>query len=154
MIPLGSLQTGFRWNHRYKDVLGKLSHPSDGASDSPYSFYNRWADTYNVSTEFTIVQQGKALAAALCLMAQSPLQSQKWEAPAAKIAKSSDGYLLTLPENLNLNLDDAIVVWEAEGFVSPHTGRTLPVNRNRSAWISVAAHWPDGRRAFATLERP
>ncbi|MGK0184721.1 MAG: hypothetical protein ACI9R3_000495 [Verrucomicrobiales bacterium] len=153
-IPLGSLQSGFRWNHRYEAREGSLVHPSDGDQDAPYPFYHRWADGYNLSTEFTISQQGNALAAMLGLMAQSRVRDEKWSAPVAAIVKSAEGFTLTLPEPNNLNLDDALVIWEAKHLSIPHTGTTLPLTDRATGWISVEAQWPDGKRAAAILDTP
>ncbi|MEZ5326307.1 MAG: glycoside hydrolase family 9 protein [Verrucomicrobiales bacterium] len=151
-IPVGSLQSGFRWNHRYETHQTELTWPSDDSDDAPYPFYHRWADSYNLSTEFTIVEQARGLAAALALMGQSRLRSQPWKSVEATIIEGTSGYTLSLPAGSGLRLTDAMIVWEAEGTLSIHTGPELPATSHRPAWISAEAQWPDGRRIFATLD--
>src|SRR5207248_3377491 len=61
-IPLGNIQAGFQYLNNYGSELGALTFPSDGATNAPYPFYDRWADTFNTSTEFVAVNQARALA--------------------------------------------------------------------------------------------
>src|SRR5438067_10240093 len=50
-IPLGNIQAGFAYLNNYKTELGALCFPLDGASTAPYPFYDRWGDSFNVTTE-------------------------------------------------------------------------------------------------------
>ena len=145
-IPLGSIQSGFAWLNRYKDQLSKLSYPSDGDEKDPYPFYDRWGDSFNVQTEFTILCQSRALASLAFWMAQSPLKTQQWKPAGAKIidAPSGGGYQLDAP---GLNPRAAFVVWEASGQ-EPAVGPVFKPAVGAS-WIEAEAVWPDGRRVFA-----
>jgi len=59
-IPIGNIQAGFQFLHHYERELGTLSFPPDGAEEHPYPFYDRWGDSFNVTTEFVISNQGAA----------------------------------------------------------------------------------------------
>ena len=84
-IPLGNVQAGFGYNWRYQKELDLLSFPSDGAQTSPYPFYDRWGDGYNLSQEFVILNQARALGCCAWLMAQTSLKSQPWKSAPAQI---------------------------------------------------------------------
>lgn len=60
-IPLGNLQSGFGWLDFYKEELGALSFPWDGAKENPYALYDRWGDSFNLQAEFVVVNQARAL---------------------------------------------------------------------------------------------
>ena len=155
-IPLGDVQAGFMWLDLYKKELGALSHPSDGGDDAPYPIYDRWGDSFNVQTEFVIVNQARALAAAAFLMAQTPLKDQSWKPLDATIefrtsspqsAAATDTVILRVPQR---DLRDARIVWEAEGQ-EPRFGPTLPLTSPAQGpqWLEAEAQWPDGMRVFA-----
>src|SRR5262249_35845160 len=84
-IPLGSIQEGFMYLDNYKRELGALTFPPDGDPNNPYPFYDRWGDSFNVATEFTIPIQGRCLGTLAWLMARSPQKTQQWRAAAGKI---------------------------------------------------------------------
>jgi hypothetical protein len=63
----------------YQREPGELSFPSDGDPGQPYAFYDRWSDSFNLSQEFVIVNQARALAYLAWLMAQTPLKNQPWK---------------------------------------------------------------------------
>jgi hypothetical protein len=63
-IPLGNIQQGFSWLAPYYGELNALSFPADDASPGPYPLYDRWADAFNLSTEFVVSQQSGRTAAA------------------------------------------------------------------------------------------
>src|ERR1041384_1950225 len=75
-LPIGNVQAGFGWLDHYKQELGALSFPPDGAPESPYPFYDRWGDSFNLNTEFVIVNQARGLAALAFLMARTGLKDQ------------------------------------------------------------------------------
>ena len=77
-IPLGSVQEGFGYLEHYKRELGALTFPQDGEKEGPYPFYDRWGDSFNLATEFTIPIQGRGMATLAWLMARSPLKTQPW----------------------------------------------------------------------------
>jgi len=156
-IPLGNVQTGFGWLDLYQRELGELSFPSDGAPDDPYPFYDRWGDSFNLSQEFVILNQGRALGYLAWLMAQTPLKTQPWRAAPGKItglpAKISAGPKLTLGLSApGLDLSAARVVWEAAGC-QPAFGDAFTFAPGAGlAWVEAEAQLPDGRRVFAAKD--
>jgi hypothetical protein len=158
-IPLGNIQAGFQFLHHYGKELGTLSFPPDGAEDQPYPFYDRWGDSFNVTTEFVIVNQARALGMLAFLMAQTELKNQKWTAePPMQIAG--------LPSELaagqkiqaglrgpKLDLKGARIVWEAKDQ-EPAMGETFEfVPRTPGEhWVEAEVYWPDGRRAFGVAD--
>ena len=154
-IPLGNVQAGFGWDYLYKDELGHLSYPSDGSQTAPYPFYDRWGDAFNLSQEFVIVNQARALGYLAWLMAQGPLKTQAWkpliativEASPANATKSRGVLRLSSP---GLDLSSASIVWEADGQ-EPVFGDSFRLNKP-SSWVEAEAQLPDGRRAFAVRD--
>lgn len=154
-IPLGNLQSGFGWLDLYQKELGELTFPPDGDSTAPYPMYDRWADSFNLSTEFVILNQAQGLGYLAWLMAQSPVKAQEWKSGTARInglpprisAREKVALELAAP---GLDLSRARIVWEASGqepfigskfqFTPASTGPT---------WVEAEAQLPDGRRVFA-----
>jgi hypothetical protein len=155
-IPLGNLQAGFGWLDPYKEELGHLSFPSDGAPDNPYPIYDRWGDSFNLSQEFVILNQARELAYLAWLMAQSPLKAQAWRAAPGQVAElPAGGKAGTRTYGLTCSGQDvsgAQVVWEAEGR-EPVFGQTLVLapGSKRPGWVEVEAELKDGRRVFGAL---
>ena len=155
-IPIGNIQAGFQFLHHYGKELGTLTYPSDGAKDQPYPFYDRWGDSFNVSTEFVIADQARGLAGLAFLMAQTKLKDQRWKAtdklhltglPKTPVVGES---FTVRPDVSGLELDKATLVWETDEE-QPVLGGDCRV-RPRTAgthWMELEAQWPDGRRAFA-----
>ena len=156
-IPLGAVQAGFVHIDPYGDSLRELTYPSDTDSGNPYPPYDRWADTFNVTTEFTVDTQGRALAAASFLMARSPLRDQPYRAlPAKLVVTRQDASRPELDAQLEVQGADpaqAQVVWEQSG-IEPWIGgpRTKLTVSQGAGWAEAEALWPDGRRAFAVMD--
>ncbi|MBI2949441.1 MAG: glycoside hydrolase family 9 protein [Verrucomicrobia bacterium] len=157
-LPLGNIQDQFPFLDLYAGDLGKLTFPSDGAATAPYPFYDRWADSFNVMTEFTIINQARSLAATALLAAQTSLKNQAWRPTPARITGLSAESGINVPvtarvEAAGMNLDQANVVWEARNQ-EPAFGNafTLVPASQGTHWIEVEAQWPDGRRMFGTFE--
>jgi Glycosyl hydrolase family 9/Cellulase N-terminal ig-like domain len=154
-IPIGNIQAGFMWLDNYKEELRTLSFPPDDSGNGSYPIYDRWADSFNVQTEFVVVNQARALGTAAFLMAQTPLKSQPWKTarasislrkPAGTTAGRAYTATLTVPD---LPLSQARVVWEAQDQ-EPAFGTTFSFTPRRgTTWIEAEACCPDGRRAFA-----
>jgi len=70
-LPLGNIQGGLPYINLYGTELSALSFPTDSGLAGPYPYYDRWSDTYNVSTEFVVVNQARALAGLAWLAAQT-----------------------------------------------------------------------------------
>ncbi len=145
-IPVGNLQSGFGWLDYYKEELGALSFPWDGAKENPYPLYDRWGDSFNLQTEFVVVNQARALAAAAWLMAQTPLKNQPWKSAPATIefTKSGPSRIATLKSSLDLSR--ARIVWEAQDREPLFGDRMLLTNA--VSWVEAEAQLPDGRRFF------
>jgi hypothetical protein len=154
-IPLGNIQAGFGWNSLYQQELDKLSFPSDGSTDAPYPFYDRWGDAFNLTQEFVAVNQARALGCCAWLMAQTSLKQQPWKAAKGRILgwKPGTGSMVLSLSASDLNLGNARIVWEAEGR-EPILASTLAISGTATPphWIEAEAQLPDGRRVFATLE--
>ncbi|HTL56999.1 MAG TPA: glycoside hydrolase family 9 protein [Candidatus Limnocylindrales bacterium] len=158
-IPLGNVQAGFGWNNVYQKEPEALSFPPDGQS-APYPFYDRWGDAFNLTQEFVIVNQARALGYLAWLMASGPLKRQEWKPVPAKIVESlastgSQNRVVAHLESPGLNLTSARIVWETEGR-EPAFGQTFAVDSasNQSRWIEAEAQLPDGRRAFGVSDAP
>src|SRR5258706_544470 len=100
-IPLGSIQGGFGWLDFYKKELGEITFPSDDSQTSPYPFYDRWGDSFNLTQEFVIPNQARSLGYLCWLMAQTSLKNQAWTFGAAQIvvqpkAKGDSGLTVAL----------------------------------------------------------
>ena len=146
-IPIGNLQSGFGWLDSYREELGALSFPWDGAKDDPYPLYDRWGDSFNLQAEFVVVNQARALAAAAWLMAQTPLKHQPWKSAAATIEVSNPGPSRIATLKTSLDTSRARIVWETRDR-DPIFGDRLRLT-NAVSWIEAEAQWPDGRRVFA-----
>jgi hypothetical protein len=156
-IPLGNIQTGFVFVNTYGGALTSLCFPSDNALSAPYPFYDRWGDAFNVTTEFVGVNQARSLASLAYIATMTSTSTQAWTSAAAQIGAPTDTLLVGAPLTVTLqvpgmDVTGARVVWEARDQ-EPAYGSTFtfaPVN-NGVQWIEAEAQWPDGRRAFATV---
>jgi hypothetical protein len=155
-LPFGNIQAGIGWMDLYQKEPGELSFPSDSDPAQPYPFYDRWSDSFNLTQEFVIVNQARALSYTAWLMAQTPLKTQPW--------KSGDAYIIGLPDagslkttytatlsTPDLGLEPPRVIWESAGG-DPVLGPSFSFTPATSGpqWIEAEAQWPDGRRVFAT----
>ena len=149
-IPIGNLQSGFGWLDYYKEELGALSFPWDGAKEKPYPLYDRWGDSFNLQTEFVAVNQARALATTAWLMAQTPLKTQPWKSAPAAIEVTGAGSSRIAALKSALDLSRARIVWEAQGR-EPLFGDRMSLT-NSPSWIEAEAQLPDGRRVFGVSE--
>ncbi len=156
-IPLGNIQTGFVFVNTYGDALSALCFPSDSAVTAPQPFYDRWGDAFNVTTEFVGVDQARSLASLAYIATLTTTSAQGWTSVNAQIVAPTNTVLVGAPLTVTLqvpglDITGARVVWEARDQ-EPAYGSTFtfaPVN-NGVQWIEAEAQWPDGRRAFATV---
>jgi len=155
-IPVGNIQGSFGYLWDYGAALRDLCFPSDGATSAPYPFYDRWGDSWNVTTEMVILNQGRSLGTLGFLAAQSAYKTQAWKAPANGHILVPSGVVpvgspvqvtLQIP---GLDLSGARVTWEARNQ-EPAYGLTFTFTPqvNGAQWVEAEAQWPDGRRAFA-----
>lgn len=153
-IPLGNIQSGFGWIEIYGKELGALSFPPDSDETAPYPIYDRWGDSFNLSQEFVIPNQARALAYLSWMMGRSPLRNQPWKSAAGEItgvsnARAGQAVTVTLSAP-DVDLSRARIVWEARGQ-EPAFGKTFtftPASRGQQ-WIEAEAQLADGRRVFA-----
>jgi hypothetical protein len=154
-IPLGNLQTGPVYTATYGTELAALTFPRDNATTAPHGFYDRWSDTFNVTTEFVHLDQARGLASFAYVAAQTPAKSQAWKSAAATITGIPATPALGTPITVGLqvagmDLEGARIVWEAKGQ-QPAFGETYTFTPGGygSQWVEAEAQWPDGRRAVA-----
>ena len=152
-IPLDSMQSGFGWLELYQRELGALTFPRDGDIPSPYPIYDRWGDSFNLTQEFVIPNQARAIGFAAWLMTQNSLTNQPWRAAPASIAVSTSGRALTAQLSADgVDLHDAQIVWETNGH-EPAFGSTFTITpANGVQWIEAEALLPDGRRVFGVKD--
>jgi hypothetical protein len=137
-----------------------LSFPPDGDQQAPYPIYDRWGDSFNLSTEFVILHQARALGYLCWLMAQTPLKDQAWKAAPAQItglpAKPVTASKVTAGlSSSDLDLRKARIVWEANDQ-EPAIGSSFTFSPVRAGpqWVEAEAQLPDGRRVFGVTNFP
>ena len=154
-IPLGNIQAGYDYLQLYKSELGSLSYPSDSAPSGTYAYYDRWADTFNVSTEFVVSQTAKTLPAAAMLMALTSEKTVPSEITTGQIVGLPaqipvDGVVTGMLVAAGVDLGKARVTWEALDQ-EPYIGqvfRFTPGNLGTN-WVEAEALLPDGNRVLA-----
>ena len=160
-IPTGALVSGVPRIAPYQDELEQTIYPPHEGTDAPYAFYDRVIDTFDVATESVSYQLGRGLASAAYLMAGTRLAGQAYThvnlsiTGAPRKAEAGDTIRLGLElDHTALKLEDALIIWEADGIGEPQTGNTLTFSPELpgQGWAVVEAQWPDGRRAFARVE--
>jgi hypothetical protein len=152
-IVIGSTQAGFMWLDLYGSELGALSFPGDQAP-----VYDRWADSFNVSTESVSLNLARSLASLAFVMTLTPAKDVAWKAAAATIGGLDTPPSVGQARTLSLDvpgheLAGARLVWETNGH-EPTFGRSFELIPAKSGplWVEVEAQWPDGRRAFARAD--
>jgi hypothetical protein len=85
LLFLLALLPVYAFLHGRSGKLGALSFPPDGDPKRPYPLYDRWGDSFNLTTEFVVANQGRSLASLAYWFAQSPLKAQGWRAGSAQI---------------------------------------------------------------------
>ncbi len=160
-LPIGNIQTGLPWLDLYREELGGLSFPEDGAAEAPYPFYDRWTDVHSPAGEFVIVNQARALAGVAWLAARAAAAAQPWRPVAGKIvglpgkltAGESVRVHLEVPPAAGLDPAAGTIMWEAAGQ-EPVQGPAFAFTPTggRREWIEAEARWPDGRRVFASAD--
>jgi hypothetical protein len=154
-IPQGNIQQAFAYLDKYGSELSSSVFPTDDTQQSiKYPFYDRWADAYNVATEFVHVNQGRGLLASAFLATLTPAKNTAWKsgtvsivAPTATVEVDS---LVELKLQTSMDLTGARIVWEArEQEPAYGTTYTIQPKSTGEQWVEVEVQWPDGRRAFA-----
>jgi len=156
--PIGNIQQGTVWTSTYGSDLGNLTFPSDNANSAPFPFYDRWADTVNVTTEFVVTDLARGLGTVAFLAAMTSLSNQTWVPFAGQITRgasqsgSNSGGMATF-QAPGLDLSDARIVWETPGQ-EPAYGPSyvLDSTNAETGWVEAEAQLPDGRRVFGVLD--
>ncbi len=153
-IPLGSLQNGFDWMSLYGSSLGSFCFPR------LFPMYDRWGDSFNVQTEFTVAEHARCIGTLAWLTARSGATNQAWSSSTATLVigpAPADRYAVGLPVPVSLatalDCSDARIVWEGrdrEPAITMSTNHVYTPVRPGRQWVEVEAQWPDGRRVFAT----
>jgi hypothetical protein len=155
-IPVGNIQQQFLNLWSYNTDFEELCYPSDSNSAvSPYPFYDRWGDFWNVSTEMVTLNSARSIGTLAFLAAQTQLKSQPWQAPQAQLTvpvsvKVGTPLTITFRPLNGVDLADARITWEGRDQ-TPVYGQTF-IFTPRSAglqWAEAEAQLPDGRRVFA-----
>jgi hypothetical protein len=154
-VPLGNIQASFDYLQKYGAELGNLSYPSDNATTGPYPFYDRWSDTFNVTTEFITVNQARGSLATCFLATLTASATVPWTSVPAQIAIPAGVASLETPMTVTvqvpgMDIGSARIVWEARDQ-EPEFGSTFTFTpkTNGAQWVEVEIEWPDGRRSFA-----
>ena len=155
-IPVGNIGATFGYLWDYGAELENLCFPSDGATVAPYPFYDRWGDSWNVSSEMVVLNQARSIGTLAFLAAQTSYQTQVWQAPGnAQITVPNATVPVGQPVTVSLqapglDLSSARVTWEARGQ-EPDFGAifTFSPKNNGTQWVEAEAQFPDGRRVFA-----
>ncbi len=155
-LPEGNIQSDFDYLWYYGAELEGLSFPSDGAATAPYPFYDRWGDSWNVTTEMVILNSARSIGSLGFLAAQTAAATVPWQAVQAQINVPATivpvGSNVTVTmQSAGIDFSGARITWEARDQ-KPVFGQSFtfaPIN-NGPQWIEAEAQWPDGRRVFAT----
>lgn len=158
-IPQGAIQEGFHYMDKYRGELGALCFPLDGANQAPYPILDRWGDSYNLQTEFVVLNQARGLAVTTWLMADTPVRTQTWQPTAARIEGiKATGVVVNQPITVTFvpptgwDMKKARVVWEGSQqtpTLSPTF--TFVARESGPQWLEVEAIWPDGRRSVGAF---
>ncbi len=157
-IPLGVLQGGFQERQPYGPFINALTFPPDEDSVSPYPIYDRWGDAYNLTTEFVIVNQARALAAVAYYAGKQdsgrpdpiPMSLDVTGLPSSP----KEGEPISLSLESTRPLTNAMVIWEISDLPNPLLGSriTYTPQESGSHFLAVEAQWPDGHRAYERRE--
>ncbi len=158
-IPLGNVQSSFDFLSSYGasgNELSKLSFPSDdNSAANRYPFYDRWADTWNVTTEFVAVTQARSMVSVSMLAGLTATRTQPWKpTQTATIVVPAGVAPVGQPVTLALTGVDtagARITWEARDQ-QPDFGSTYTISpqNNGAQWVEAEIVFADGRRIFAT----
>ena len=81
--------------------------------ENQVTLYDRWGGSFNLQTEFVVVNQARAPATAAWLMAQTPLKNQPWKSSRATIEFTTVGPSQVATLKTSLDSSRARIVWEA-----------------------------------------
>ena len=156
-FPLGNISIGFDSSDSYQVELGGLCFPQEGLTNAPFPYYDRWADTFNLRTEFIVLDLARSLGSMAFFATLTPVKTQAWASVNGQIlapAEAPPNFPVTCrlaTPGPGLDPAAAQVVWEAQAQEPAFaTSFTFVPTTNGTYWIEAEAQWPDGRRVFAT----
>src|SRR5205807_8940945 len=117
-VPVSNVTGEFLYTWIYGTELGALTFPYDYADTSPYAYYDRWCDDWNVSTEGSTTDTVRSFAGTAWLAARTSLAGQPWRSTNATISVPTTARVPGQPMTVTLNVADtnlstARIVWEA-----------------------------------------
>jgi hypothetical protein len=152
--PVGNICPTFSalWTYP-NNVLGQFSIPGDGGANQ-MPFYDRSGDSWNVTCEFVILNQARALGSLAYVAAQTSLKSQAWQAPAGQIKVTTvdpaTGAVKFSLSAQGVDLTGAKVVWETrDAFPMMGDTFTFTPKFTDTQGVEAEATLPDGRRVSA-----
>jgi len=159
-IPLGNLASGFPWNAQYQ-FLTDYCFPGFFTGSNSFALYDRWAETWNVSTEFVHLNTARALVSAMYLVTSPTLRTQAWQSGTATIVfpnglPSLNGQRVAQISTTQ-DLSQAQILWDP-GRVPWNFYGQQPVFGTNFTFIATNIGdpplqaeilFPDGRRLFA-----
>ena len=153
-FPIGNIQQGFAYLENYKRELSALTFPPDSSASASYAFYDRWADSFNTTTEFTVQELGRSMASAAFLMAKAGLAEQPWSSSPVTLTGVPERTAAGTPITAGITTDappNATTVWETFDQ-EPHIGPTFTFTPRYPGeqWIEAETLYSDGRRVFAS----
>jgi hypothetical protein len=156
-IPLGNIQSSFEYLELYKGELNSMCFPYNDAPSARYPFYDRWTDAHNVTTEFVIWDQGRALGGLAFFATLTSAKSTTWKSAVGRIVvpdeTSVSNSVTASFVAPGMDLNGARIIWEAkDNEPSYGLNYTFTPRKFGGQWVEVEAQWPDGRRVFAAAE--
>jgi len=164
--PIGSVAFHFEPDvHNYQ--LNSIYYPpqNDDGTSSDFALYDRWADAYNILTEFVIPQTGRGLAVAALLAAETQgNRDQLWGSQQITAAAGTIDFQngtpslntpirarlnATLPGGFPLSSFNPMIVWDIPGE-QPAFGQdfSFAITNVGERKVEAEAVLPDGRRVF------
>jgi hypothetical protein len=147
-IPLGNIADGILISQL--EYLNGFWFPANGWGTNSFGLYDRWADTYNLKTEFVSFQSARALGVAALLAAQTSLKTQPWRSTSVSVSLPNQTAVLNttvVPTVVGFDVSDAQVVFQLQAH-EPSFGSITPTKVGDFK-LEMEAVKPDGRRVFA-----
>jgi len=164
-IPLGNICDDFYepggWPY---EPLSVYYFPPLGTGTNTFGLYDRWAQTYNLHTEFVHPQTARSFVAAAVLANLTSLSTQAWQSANATIQFVTGAPTLNAPGLAkvvctNVDLSQAQITWDPGRSAWNGLGQDptfgsnyvfLPAAAGQFRTLQAEATLPDGRRIFAT----
>jgi len=165
-IPLGNIcdnfyEPGGGWPY---EPLSAYYFPPLGTGTNTFGLYDRWAQTYNLHTEFVHPQTARSFVAAAVLANLTSVSTQAWQSAVGTIQFVTGAPALNAPGLAkvvctNVDLSQAQILWDPSPTAWNGLGQDptfgsnyviLPTSVGDERTLQAEAVLPDGRRVFAT----